>query len=117
MLIQCKNDHTTFRNVQKWLCKPFFCQCTKRTKIKCFLTSLFNLKIKVENNPYDYFKSEDYDHSSKTKKIIGEHLVGVYGTCMVAAINYYIKKPLFKDNAALYEANKLLLLEKKKVPC
>jgi len=33
---------------------------------------------------------------------------------MVAAINYYIKKPLFKDNAALYEANKLLLLEKKK---
>lgn len=33
---------------------------------------------------------------------------------MVAAINYYIKKPLFKDNDALYEANKLLLLEKKK---
>jgi hypothetical protein len=45
---------------------------------------------------------------------MGEHLEGVFGTCMVAAVNLYFKKKVFFDNEDLFERNKILLLNKKR---
>ena len=71
--------------------------------------------LKINNGQFDYFKSQVYLHSKETiQNIIGEHLVGVFGTCMAAAANIYFKKNVYFDNNDLFERNKILLLNKKR---
>ena len=63
---------------------------------------------KLEIDPFNYFDSVLIEHTKNNKRILGTS-AKQYGTCMVAAVNLYAKKRIYKNSEDLYEQNKHLL--------